>query len=374
MNRKINFLSAVMGITTLACIGLLSCKPFNSDSNNSPPKPEASTTIRYGISPYQDTALPIAAQEMGLYKKNGLDVEFISVAWEDIVPSLASAGKTFDVAIGSINVLLPKAENINIKGGGDIIFYCPFYVFKGTSLMMQKDSKMIPLTEFLKKYPNDRQRAIKETTEQLKAKRIGVPQGTLHEQMLYAALDIAGMDPKKDVDLRYIKLADGLPAFLAGDLDITGAGVTQRTEAARHGHKVFMDVESLGFAEIVGLVTTKEFAEAHPEELKKLVRIWFESMGVLFSDVDKYSQSVLQYLEKNASTKYTLEEFKKALEFQEFPRSIQAANDLFAEEDGKFYWKKTWDVVNDYLLKTKKVQNPIPYDAFWGKDSFRENL
>ncbi len=77
-------------------------------------------TIRYGISPYQDTAMPKVAEGMGLYQKNGLNVELVTVAWEDVVPSLASAERTVDVAIGSINTLIPRAENINVTGGRDV--------------------------------------------------------------------------------------------------------------------------------------------------------------------------------------------------------------------------------------------------------------
>jgi ABC-type nitrate/sulfonate/bicarbonate transport system substrate-binding protein len=320
-----------------------------------------SDKIIYGISPFQDTSMPKVAEGMGLYEQNNLNVELVSVAWEDVIPSIASGGRTIDIGIGSINLLLPRAENINVLGGGDVTFYFPLYVFKGASLMMNKELKIKTISDFLELYPDDRNRAMK----------IGLPQGTPYEQMLLAALKIAGMSPENDIDLRYVKLSDGLPAFLSGNLDIVGAGVTQRTEAMRYGHKIFIDMESLGFAEIIGIVTTKRFAEKHPSELKKLIYIWFESVEKLMSDVDKHSKHVLEYLSATASTRYTLEEYKRALNFQEFPTSIEKAKSLFADEKGKFYWKRTWDIVNSYLLDTGKIKKPIPYDYYWGDKIFK---
>lgn len=359
--KKLNPL--VYGFMALSIVALLIFIGSRFSKDTSP--------IHYAISPYQDTAMPVIAESMGLYKKNDLNVELKTVAWEEIVPSLASAGKTIDVGIGSINTLLPRVENINVAGGGDVVFAFPFYVFKGAALLMQKKT-FTPLPEFIKKYPNDLDAAVKATMAQLKGKKVGVPQGTPYEQMLLAALKTAGMDPKKDIDLRYVKLADALPAFLSGNLDIIGAGVTQRTEAMRSGHTVFLDMESLGFAEIVGLVTTQSYAEKHKDELNKLIRIWFESVNSLLSNVDKNSKPVLDYLSKNASTKYSLDEYKTALKFQEFPRSLQQADNLLFKPSGKFYWKRTWNIVNDYLVTTGKVKAPISYNFFKGDEKIKE--
>jgi NitT/TauT family transport system substrate-binding protein len=318
--------------------------------------------IRYGISPFQDTAMPKVSEGIGLFEKHGLAVELISVGWEDIVPSLASGGRTIDVAIGSINTFLPRAENINKVGGGDVRFFFPLYVFKGATLLMQKDSEMTSLTHFNAHYPKDRNLAIKEAMLQLKGKTIAVPKGTPYEQMLYAGLEIAGMDPERDVDIRNVKLADALLAFRNGDVDVIGAGVTQRTEATRDGAQVFLDMDSFGFAEIVGLMTTQKFADEHPEVLEKIIVVWFESVRYLFEDVEKNSRHVLDYLDATSSTKYSLEEYKKALSFQEFPRSIDEADKLLMAKDSKFFWRRTWDIVNDYLIKQGDIKEKISTD------------
>lgn len=322
--------------------------------------------IRYGISPYQDTAMPKVAEALGLYRQHGLRVDLISVAWEDVFPTLASAGESIDVAIGSINTFLPRAENINVVGGAQVVFYYPLYAFKGATLMMQRDSKIKPLSAFLGRYSEDRNRAIREALQQLKGKTVAVPNGTPYEQMLFAALKLAGMDPTTDIDLRNVKLSDALLAFKNGDVDIIGAGVTQRTEAMRDGARVFLDMEMFGFAEVVGIVTTREYALSHGDELQQLIRIWFDSVDTLLSDIDTHSKHVLEYLRRESSTEYTLEEYKRALEFQQFPRSIDEASSLFLQEDGPFYWRRTWDIVNDYLEEQGDIGEEIPYSYFVG--------
>jgi len=237
--------------------------------------------------------------------------------------------------------------------------------------MMQPNSGLQPLSAFVAKYPGDRDRAIKEAMLQLRGKTIAVPEGTTFDQMLLAGLKIAGMNPRTDVNIRHVKLDDGVYAFLGRDVDIVGAGVTQRTELMRHGGKVFLDMESFGFAEITGIMTTRHFADAHAEDLTKLVRIWFESVNVLFSDVDAQSAYLRAYLDKAASTKYTLDEYERALEFQEFPRSEREAETLFLSPSGKFYWKRNWDIINDFLLTTGKIKQPIPYEYFAGEKALR---
>jgi len=322
--------------------------------------------IKYGISPYQDTAIPVLSEKLGLFEQAGLHVQLVNVAWDDILPSLASAGNTVDIAIGSMNTLIPQVENINVKGGGDVIFYAPFYVFKGIGFMARNDSGIQPLSVFLEKYPNDRDRAIKEAMLQLKGRRIGLPQGTADEQMLYSALKTADMTTD-DIDLRHVKFADALPAFLAGDLDVMATGVTQRTEAARRGHLLFMDGEQFGFVNIDGLMTTEHFAKAHPKELQKIVDIWFTTANALLDDTDANAQPIIEYLDHTASTHYSLDEYKNAIALQEFPRSRADVAQLINNPAGKYYWKRIWDIMDDYLVSSKQTSGAAPYMYYWGE-------
>ena len=48
------------------------------------------TKVRYGITPYQDSALPVVANELGWYKESGIDFELIPLAWGDVITALSS--------------------------------------------------------------------------------------------------------------------------------------------------------------------------------------------------------------------------------------------------------------------------------------------
>ena len=58
-------------------------------------------SIRVAISPYQDIGMVVNLKPMGLEKKYGVDVELQTLAWEDIVPAMASHGTTFDLGYAS---------------------------------------------------------------------------------------------------------------------------------------------------------------------------------------------------------------------------------------------------------------------------------
>src|SRR5690349_4136044 len=65
---------------------------------------EAQQTIRYGITPYQDSGLPVVAAMKGWYKEEGLNVELVPLAWGDVVTALSSG--SIDVAIYNLNSFL----------------------------------------------------------------------------------------------------------------------------------------------------------------------------------------------------------------------------------------------------------------------------
>jgi len=65
------------------------------------------------------------------------------------------------------------------------------------------------------------------------------------EQIVLAALEKAGLQKGKDVKIIHAEPDDGLNAFLGGAGDAYSGGVTERTEARRHGA-----VELIGSADL----------------------------------------------------------------------------------------------------------------------------
>jgi hypothetical protein len=117
-NRVLTVLAVIIAIVGAAAIFLNK-------------KPGVNNSLRVAISPYQDLAMLTAHDHLGLDTKYGTRIEIVTLAWEDVVPSLASAGRTVDVGYGSLIEFLTKYENINKDSSDPLVYVFPTYVFKG---------------------------------------------------------------------------------------------------------------------------------------------------------------------------------------------------------------------------------------------------
>ena len=345
-------------ITALALIGIASLAYFYLR-----PAPQK-TVVRYAISPYQDTALPVVAQTNGWYIQEGLNVELKLLDWGNVMDSVASGA--VDVAIQNFNSFQPVYHNINDRGG-DVIFYYPLFVFKGAAIMVKKDKGIRTLDEFIKDPNMNKDDALKAAVLQLRGKRIVTTKGTEMEQIVLAAIEKAGLKPDVDVKIINAPPADGLRAFIAGEADAYSGGLTDRTEARRQGAIELLTSAEVTAPVIDGLVTTKTFASQHPEELNKLIKIWFKTIAWMEEDLDSRSTIVIDYLSSKGSTRYSVDEYKYAWQYAEvFPRNQVELNNLILQENGQFFWRRSWDANNQFLLKENKISKFVPYDAFTG--------
>ena len=320
--------------------------------------------IVYGVSPYQDTILPVVADLEGWYKEEGLDVEIRVLPWGEVMNSLAAGA--VDVAIQNFNSFQAPYHNINERGG-DVIFYYPFYVFKGAAIMIRKDGPIKSLEFYLKEYPNSREKAIEETVKQLKGKTVITTKGTEMEQIVLSAIDKAGLKPNQDVKIIHALPDDGLNAFLGGAGDAYSGGLTERTKAKKEGAIEMVESADLAPPVIDGIVTTRKFANSHEKELSKLINLWFKTIRFMEDDLDNRSIIVIDYLGKVGSVKYTVDEYKYTWFYMEvYPKYPEEAKKLFLDENSNFYWKRSWDSNNEFLTKDRKIPAPVPYDAFWG--------
>jgi ABC-type nitrate/sulfonate/bicarbonate transport system substrate-binding protein len=77
---------------TLWMVLIHSCSPKPSNERS---------PISVAIAPYQDLAMLVNAEAAGIAQKHGIKVTLVTMAWEDILPSVGSRGKTVDVGFGS---------------------------------------------------------------------------------------------------------------------------------------------------------------------------------------------------------------------------------------------------------------------------------
>lgn len=320
-------------------------------------------TVRYGITPYQDSALPVVAAELGWYKQKGLNVEMVPVTWGDAI--MALSGGAIDVVIYNFNSFQPPYEHA-AQGRVKPVFYCPLYLFKGQAIMVKGDSGLECFRDAPGESIDAREHRIAKVAAQLKGKKIGVTQGTELDQIVLAALKKAGLT-KEDVQMFHAAPEDSLAAFLAGNLDAFAAGLTERVEARRRGGTELLVTADVMRPVIDGIVTTESFAKQHPDIMTKLVDVWFQTIRFMEADLNKNSVHILKYLSTAASTRYSPEEYAIAWTFNVFPKDRSEANSLFNDPSSPSYWKISWDANNEYLIQEGKVKKPVPYSAYWGE-------
>lgn len=322
--------------------------------------------IRYAISPYQDTALPIVAEKNGWYSQAGLNVDVKLLDWENVMSSVA--GGAVDVAVMNFNTFQPVYHNINDRGG-DVVFYYPLYVFKGGAIMIRQDSGMKTVDDLMEDAKQDPETALKQAIMQLKGKRVITTKGSDMEQIVLSALDRAGLKVDEDVRISDASSADGLRAFLAGEADAYSGGLTERTEARRHGCVELVTSAQLLPPVVDGLVTTKKFAAAHEKELNQLIGLWFKTIAWMEEDLSNRSKVVIDYLSSKGSTRYTVQEYEYAWRHaQVFPKNPEEMDKAILSTNAPYYWKRSWDANNQFLLKDGKITKVVPYDAFVGEN------
>lgn len=327
--------------------------------------PSQQHVIRYGITPYQDSALPVVAARKGWYEEDGLKVELVPLSWDQVMPALRSGA--IDVAIYNFNSFLPAYANAAQGGTRKPLFYAPLYVFHGQAIMVHGDSGMRTLFNSSAEHAKPSQTEIASIAGQLKGKRIAITRGTELEQIVLAALSAAGLT-EKDVTIVHASPEDSLAAFLAGNVDAFAGGLTERVEARKRGAKELLTQSDVMSPVTDGIVTTEDFAAKHTDDLDKLVLMWFRTIQYVGSDVGDNSVEIREYLRTAASTRYSPEEYQIAWSFEFFPPSAAEARSVFGDPRSRFYWQTAWNEVGIFIVTHGEAKAVPPYAAYRGDE------
>lgn len=311
-------------------------------------------TLNLLISPYQDLAMIVNVKPLNLEKKYNLKLNITTVQWQNIMPLISGYNSQFNVGFAGYGEFLTKYNNINKNSKDKLVFFYPVYIFKGGAFITFK--KDIP--ELFKDGELD-----EDAVKVFLKKKIGLQKQSIYEMLVYKLSKQAGI-PKNSVQIYDVPMADAILAAQHGDIDIAAVGLTQLTEALKRGGKVLLIMDDIGFSDITGLVCKESYLKTHKEELKKLIKMWYDCVNFVFKDIDKNSRYSLDYLRKNASTKYTLPEYKKALSFEYFPLSYNEAYNSIIKEGSKYDYKRLYKDMTDFLLEEKIIKQRPPLPEF----------
>lgn len=310
--------------------------------------------VAVGISPFQDTLVPIYGQSKGWYKEAGLDVEFKILGWTEVQEALSSgASNRIDIGINNeSSVIATYNRNSQLR------YLYGFNTFDdGFALLARAGGPIRPLSSVARAQGN-RAAAIKATASQLKGRTVVTTSNTDMEQGVAAAARQGGLNFKKDLKIVNLAPDDGLAAFLAGTGDAYIGGLPQRVRGLKEGLVEVLTGFDLGPAPINGYVGTREFWEKSPEVVVKLVEIWFRIVTDINQNIEEGARTIVEVLNNNAAAGFTVDDFKAAWNKTEhFMASAAQVEQEIMSPSGRNYWKRRWDDTNSYF---KDVVGTIP--------------
>jgi ABC-type nitrate/sulfonate/bicarbonate transport system substrate-binding protein len=313
--------------------------------------------LKVAISPYQDIAMLVNEKNLGLEKKYGTQLELITLPWEDIPNAIASGSSAVDVGFVGLTDYLSKVENMNATDKDPIVYVYPDYVFRGGGFVSFK--KDVPIIDA--KTVTD-----PKVVRQFLSFKIGAQRSSCFQMAIFELAKKVGMKPS-ELNLIDTTINDGLLAAENGSLDIASAGLTQRTEAVKRGGRVVLTIDTMGIVETDGFVCKESTLKRRRKDLENLVRMWFDCTNYVTSDVDHHAGATLAYLKKNAATQYTLEQYKRTIAEEYFPKSPAEAERELVRPEAKWSLDRQGRFTIDYLheigAKAPKTP-PVPALSF----------
>ena len=311
-------------------------------------------TVRFGISAFQDTLLPVVSEQKGWYHEEGLNVELKVLGWTEVQEALA-AGQV-DVALNNISAVI----GIHSRAP-DIVYLYGLNPFdNGSALMIRPDGKLKTVQQ-IEAQVHDHAEAVRMAAAQLKGKSVVTTGQTDMEQAVAAAARRGGLDFRKDLKIVDLNPDEGLAAFLGGEGDAYLGGIPQRTRAGKEGMLEMLTGADLGPPPINGLVTTRSYYQAHQKELLKILKVWFKTVRYIDSNEDEGGGIIVKRLNENTGAKFTLDDFKKFWNnYEHYPPTPRDAESLILDPNGRNYWKAAWDDCNNYFFDiAHKIPQPV---------------
>lgn len=323
-------------------------------------KSKQTTKITLGISPFQDTLLPIIAEKKGWFKQEGLEVKLKTLGWNAIMPTIAAGG--VDVAINNTTGVVSVAN----RAPGIVYWYGWNPFTQGSALILRPSSGLKTLTAF-KRQGMSHAAARAAAFKQLRGKTIITAMATDMGKQVVAALKSVGLTPD-DVKIVDLDPDQGLAAFLAGTGDAYLGGIPQRTRALSEGMQILASGPDLAPPPINGFVTTKQFATKNQDAMLRLLNVIFRTVRYCNANTNACASIIVGQLNSQTGANFTN---KNYLDFwQKLETYMGNASEVqkhILSPSGYSYWKKTWDGDNKFLFsESKQIPRPVAASHFWG--------
>lgn len=323
------------------------------------------TKIRIGVSPFQDTLLPIVGQDKGWYKEAGLDIEFVYLSWNAIIPAIAS--NSIDVAVYNTTGVTAVHNQLE-----DIVFLYPWNIFAEGQALMARPGKGVKTVIDFEAEGKDRKAAVFAAIQQLKGKTVISTKGT---DMGKAVMDAAANNGLSVDDYTLIDMDtdQGLAAYLSGSGDFYLGGIPQRSRLETEGFVAVAVGADLVPVPLNGWITTKSFYNANTDAMLRLQNVMFRIIRYTKANVKEIGDLITTRLNQETGSEMTVDQFVKFItQIEDFTGDAKETLDKILSPNSYAYWKLLWDNDNKYYVDVDKLlTEPVPYSVFMG-DEFQK--
>jgi ABC-type nitrate/sulfonate/bicarbonate transport system substrate-binding protein len=346
----------------LAALVAVGCGSSDERKASSSQATTANGKITLGVSPFQDTLLPLVAEKKGYFAQEHLQVTLKTLGWDAIMPAVASGA--VDAAINNTTGVISVANR-----QPSVIYWYGWNPFtQGAALVGKKGGSLKAVKDFEAQGMSESD-AVKAAITQLKGKTIVTTLNSDMGKAVDAALQTAGLS-RNDVKLVDLNPDQGLAAFIAGKSgDAYLGGVPQRAKAVKEGFPVIASGPQLAPPPINGFVTTKGFAQANQDAMLRLMHAMFKTVRYCDANTEDCAQIIVSELNKTTGGGLTTKDFTGAWQkIENYTGDAAAVQNAILDPSGYSYWKKTWDGDNEYLVNRQKaIKAPVSAsDHFWG--------
>jgi NitT/TauT family transport system substrate-binding protein len=274
------------------------------------------------------------ADSMGLWKKEGLDMEFIQFQ-TGLEMFQAMSG-------GSVDVLTTGAvmSNFPARGQGKV-FLVNDVEFATAQLWVNPDMGINSFAD-------------------LKGKKISTTAGTTAHVFLDSALRANGIDPKKDVQIVNQRMQDAVTAFISGAVPAVALWVPFNISVRSQVPKAKMLVDASAYypkaAIVGGWAARNDFYADNKDVLKRIVRAWTVANDQMMASPDKS----LELLQNKYYQRVPLSDLKEQYGAQKMFTSKEWAK-LYADGTATKWMQQ----VTDFFVDFANIPNAVPASQYF---------
>jgi len=347
-----------IGICASLCLLISACSvgPGQSRAQAGGSQSEGLTSVRVGITPYEDHLSIQMGYDLGFFEKAGLKLDIKKLDYEVVTEAVAS--NAVDLGANCETSILTSLDSFPKHRFVDILFS-----YEGGAIWVPGDKGYKTYDDLLKELgdPSQAQRA---TIEQLRGKSIFAPSKTDMELNVGAALSLASMG-LKDVSLIDMNPDDGLAAFLAKKGDAYYASIDQFPKLMETGNVELINLKQIGpeAVTLCGFSASDDYAKAHPDVLTKFLRGQYLTMQYLVAHEDDAFARIAALLKQRSGVVLSVAQIRNIYHtIDQFPATGEDAYKLFVAPNAPRLWKTRVQFAYDYYHNEGTIRNAVNVD------------